>query len=146
MSDIGKINQKQEVLADLPLVPRKKVLIIEDESDIASIYKQILDEAGYITVTAVNGKNGLQKIFEISPDIIILDLRMPVMDGKTMLSQLKNNPAYAMHKNIPVVILTNSESYESVRDTKSLGGAKEYIIKSNIAPNEIIDVVKRNLG
>jgi CheY-like chemotaxis protein len=146
MSDIGKLNQKQDTLSTPPLVPKKKVLIIEDESDIASIYQQILEEAGYDAVIAVEGKNGLQKIFEISPDIIILDLRMPVMDGKTMLSKLKNDPAYLRYKNIPVVILTNSESYESVRDTKTLGGANEYIIKANIAPNEIIDIVKRNLG
>ncbi len=146
MSNMGKTNQKQDAASAPPPAAKKKVLIIEDESDISSIYQQILNEAGYETFIATDGKNGLQKIFEVSPDIIILDLRMPVMDGKTMLRELKNNPAYVMHKNIPVVILTNSESYESVRDTKTLGGANEYIIKANIAPNEIIDIVKRYVG
>ena len=143
MVNIGQSNQNQTTPSQ---TPKKKVLIIEDEKDISEVYQQILNEAGFTVLSAINGKDGLQKIFEYSPDIIILDIRMPVMDGRTMFSTLKNDPAYVRFKNVPVVILTNSESYESIRDTKTEGGANEYIIKSNIAPNEIVDIVKRNLG
>jgi CheY-like chemotaxis protein len=143
MANIMQPNQNPTTPAQ---TPRKKVLIIEDEKEISEVYQQILTEAGYSVTTAINGKDGLQKVFEYSPDVIILDIRMPVMDGKTMFSTLRNDPAYVKFKNVPVVILTNSESYESIRDTKTEGGASEYIIKSNIAPNEIVDIVNRNLS
>ena len=143
MPDTGKVNQDASTP---PKTAKKKVLIIEDEKDISEVYQQILIESGYEVISAENGKNGLLKVFEFSPDMIILDLRMPVMDGKTMLSKLKNDPAFRKYENVPVVILTNSESYESTRDTKTLGGANEYIIKANIAPNEIINIVQRYIG
>ncbi len=148
---IGKLFQRQSQPSqtptqDTPPVAKKIVLIVEDESDIATAYQQILNEAGYETIIAINGEDGLKKTVEKNPRLIILDIRMPVMDGKTMLSELKHNPTYAAFKYIPVVMLSNSGNSDNIRDTQRLGGAEEFVIKANIEPDEIVNIAKKYLG
>lgn len=125
---------------------KRKILVIEDEADISEIYQQTLVDQGYDIYAAANGEEGLKKIVELSPDLIFLDLRMPVMDGKNMLSRLKNDEEYKNFKNIPVVILTNSGKTDNIRDTIRLGEASEFIIKANITPDQVVDIAKKYLG
>lgn len=151
MVDFGKLFQIQKNAPAAPPpapkpVAKKIVLIVEDESDIANIYQQILAEAGYDAIIAVNGEDGLKKIVEHDPSLIILDIRMPVMDGKTMLSELKNDPKYAQFKFTPVIMLSNSGNTDNIRDTQRLGGAEEFIIKANIEPNEIVNIAKKYIA
>lgn len=128
------------------LESKKKILVIEDEPEVSDIYTEILKDNGYDVSSAANGEEGLRKIVELSPSLIFLDLRMPVMDGKNMLSRLKNDEEYSKFKNIPVVILTNSGRTDNIRDTVRLGEASEFIIKANITPDQIIDIAKKYVG
>jgi len=148
MISLGKLFQKQQPQPSQTSSPtgKKIVLIVEDESDIATVYQQLLNEAGYDAIIAVNGEDGLKKISEHNPKLIILDIRMPIMDGKTMLSELKNNPIYEKFKFTPVVMLSNSGNTDNIKDTQRLGGAQEFIIKANIEPNEIVSIAKKYIG
>lgn len=128
-----------------PPAAKKKVLVIEDERDISTVYQQILTERGYDTYVAIDGQDGLRKITEVSPDLIFLDIRMPVMDGKSMLAHLKSDIQYAKYRNIPVVMLTNSGNTDNIRDTERLGGANEFIVKASINPSELADVADKYL-
>ena len=144
MFEIGKILKKQDSSNPEPSTEaKKKVLVIEDELDISEIYKQILVENGFEAYTALNGEEGLSKIKETNPNLIFLDLRMPVMDGKTMLNHLKNDEEYISFKYIPVVILTNSGNTENLRETMTLGDATEFLVKSNINPDQVAEIAKR---
>lgn len=125
---------------------KKKILVIEDEVEVSDIYTEMLSDHGYDVYSAVNGEDGLKKIVEINPNLIFLDLRMPVMDGKNMLSRLKNEAEYSQFKNIPVVIITNSGRTDNIRDTIRLGEASEFIIKASITPDQIVNVARKYLG
>ena len=147
MLDITKLFQKQASVSNQPATEiKKKVLIIEDEMDISGIYQQILRENGYDVYPATNGEEGLHKITEVYPNLILLDLRMPVMDGKTMLAHLKNDPEYEKFRTIPVIVLTNSGRTDNIRDTLRLGDASDFLIKSNVTPDQIVEVVKKYLS
>ena len=84
----------------------KRILVVDDEGDIAEIICEILQGAGYQTMTTWNGKLALQMIQEGRPDAIVLDIRMPVMDGLEMLGQLKAHPQSTV---IPIVVLTATQ-------------------------------------
>jgi CheY-like chemotaxis protein len=145
MLGINNLFQKQNSQEpnQVPVQIKKKVLIVEDEPDISLIYQQVLIDNGFAVFAAANGEEGLRKIVEISPDFILLDIMMPIMDGKTMLSHLKNDPQYVNFKNIPVVMLTNAGNTDNMRDVKTLGGASDFVIKSNINPGDVVNIVNR---
>lgn len=122
-----------------PQLPPKKVLIVEDERALGEAIEIKLTAEGYTVVRVENGFSGLKTMADQKPDLIILDLMMPIMDGKTMLTKMREIPEY---KNIPVIILTNSGTVENVHDTRITGGAIDFLIKSNISLQEIVDKVK----
>jgi CheY-like chemotaxis protein len=126
-----------------PEIDTKKILVIEDEEMILKIYQQVLLKNGYEVHSAINGEDGLNKIVEVNPDLIFLDLTMPLMDGNTMLYHLKNDGKYVNFKNIPVVILTNYGNADNLRETVTLGEATDFIVKSDIDPNQIIELAKK---
>ncbi len=112
----------------------KKVLIIEDEKIIQKITRLSFEKEGYSVSTANNGKEGLDKAVENKPDLIILDLIMPVMDGYQFMEKIKN----PTEKETPIVILSNLDS-ESDKEKAKNYGATEFIVKSE---TNICDVVK----
>lgn len=147
MFKVGDLVGKKTVQTEeSPITLKKKILVIEDELELSEIYQELLRDNGYDVHTAGNGEEGLRKVVEITPDLIFLDLRMPILDGKNMLSRLKKDLEFTKFKHIPVVILTNSGRIENIRDTIRLGDASEFIIKSNITPDQIVDVAKKYLG
>ena len=115
--------------------PAKKILIVEDETILLEMYKDKFTKEGYTVATAENGEKGLETVFSQKPDIILLDLMMPVMDGKTMLRKLREFPQY---KKLPVIILTNAGETKNIRETKRYDDACEFLIKSNINVDEIV--------
>lgn len=147
MFKVGDLVGKKTVQTEEPPITlKKKILVIEDELELSEIYQELLRDNGYDVHTAGNGEEGLRKVVEITPDLIFLDLRMPILDGKNMLSRLKKDLEFTKFKHIPIVILTNSGRIENIRDTIRLGDASEFIIKSNITPDQIVDVAKKYLG
>ena len=87
----------------------KTILIVEDEQAIAEMLAAILEETDYQVVTAGNGQEALTKLETTSPDLILSDIMMPIMDGRTLCKKLQADPAY---RSIPVVLM--SAAYDSV--------------------------------
>jgi two-component system sensor histidine kinase/response regulator len=104
---------------------KKKVLAIDDENDVLLIIRSALHAEGYEVVTANNGYDGLALAEDASPDLIILDIMMPEMDGFEVLEQLKENERTA---HIPIVILTGVSSKDKIREALNKG-IDYYIVK-----------------
>ena len=92
-----------------------KILVVDDDVDIRDALTWILESQGYQVITAHDGLEGLSRVEEEKPDLVILDLIMPNMDGFTMFKELKDNPNIE-YANIPVLILTSlREDYSRTR-------------------------------
>ena len=105
---------------------RKKILIIDDEPDLIKMTTFILENAGYRVYGATDGETGLKKFEEVKPDLILLDIIMPEMDGFEVLYILRNN--YPERQQVPVIILTVRKDIESAFQARGFG-ATEYIVK-----------------
>lgn len=101
----------------------KRILIIDDEKNMRWAIKKALEKEGYMLYEAANGQEGLEKLEEIYPDLILLDLRMPVMDGIEALQRIKE-----INEGIPVIMLTAHGTMESAVEAMKLG-AIDYISK-----------------
>ena len=119
----------------------KKVLIVDDEQDIVETLKFMLETENYECHCAYNGEEGLNKAKEIMPDLIILDVMMPVMNGYKVCRLLKFDITY---RNIPILMLT-ARSQESDKELGEETGANEYITKP-FDINFVVERVKSYLG
>jgi two-component system, OmpR family, alkaline phosphatase synthesis response regulator PhoP len=120
----------------------KKILIVEDEPALVSALKDTFEREGFEVLTATDGKEGLESALKEHPDIIVLDLLMPVMDGMTMLDKLRTD---SWGKTAKTIILTNLS--DSAKETKSgTQGVHEYLIKSNVNLYDIVAKVKEKLA
>ncbi|MCH7541827.1 response regulator [Patescibacteria group bacterium] len=115
-----------------------QVLLIEDEKEVAELYKLKLTLDGYEVINAENGQEGLEKANKYIPELIFLDIKMPGMDGFEVLKKLRTS---AKTKNIPVVILSNFDEQDLIEKGLTLG-ANEYLIKSQFTPEDISNKVK----
>ena len=120
----------------------KKVLIAEDDKFLGGAYRAKLQKAGFEVRIATDGVDGLAALDSFNPDIVLMDLLMPKMDGFEMLRQLRAKPGY---EKIPVIIASNLGQKEDIDRGMSLG-ATDYIIKSNIQLHEIVDKIAKLLG
>lgn len=119
----------------------KKVLIIDDDPFILEMYMLKLKETGFLVETARNGKEGIERIKEYQPDVVLLDVVMPAMDGFGVLQELKKNrPSHFMK----TVLLTNLGQKEDVERGMQLG-ADDYIIKAHFTPTEVVEKIRRLL-
>lgn len=109
-----------------------KVLIVEDNETLNEAYKLILEKDGHTVSTAFNGEEGLEKLKEVSPDLILLDMLMPKMDG---LEFLRHFDAKKYPKTT-IIILSNLNEDEQVDEARRLG-AHRYILKANTSPREL---------
>lgn len=119
-----------------------KVAIVEDDPAIAQMYRIKFEAEGYDVDTAENGKLGLELIENMKPDIILLDLMMPEMNGSEMLAKLRATP---WGKNIKVVVLTNMGEQEIPDEVKQLN-VSAVILKADMTPKQVADVVKKLLS
>lgn len=122
---------------------KKKILIVEDEIDVNDILKDRFLEEGFNVFTAQDGEEGLKKALEVLPDLILLDVLMPKMDGVTMLKELRKKEAGK--KNIPVVMLTNYNEKE-VKKESSDQGAAGYLTKTDWSLDDVVVKVKEMLN
>jgi DNA-binding response OmpR family regulator len=113
----------------------KKVLLIEDDASITLVIKNRLEKSGFVVLTAVDGKSGLTMALSEKPDLIILDMLLPFMNGTELLTELRRDD---WGKDAVVVALTNDSSEESLSATRALG-IKEYIVKSNWSVEEALN-------
>jgi len=120
----------------------KKIAIIEDDQAISQMYRMKFENEGYEVETAENGEIGLELIKKMKPDIILLDVMMPVMNGDEMLAKLRNEP---WGKDTKVIILTNIGEQELPKDLTSLD-VLDVILKAELTPRQVADRVKKELG
>lgn len=119
----------------------KKIMIIEDDTTISNMYKTGLTNYGYEVSVAQNGEEGLKMVKQAKPNIILLDVIMPKIDGFAVLTQLK---ADKDTKKIPVLMLTNLGQTEDKQRGKKLG-AIDYIVKADFTPMQVSEKIKKYL-
>lgn len=119
-----------------------KILIIEDEEALSSVLKEKFEAEGYFVSIAKNGEEGLALINKVMPDIILLDLILPKLNGFQVLGTLKADPD---KKSIPVVVLSNLGEDDSIKRAIMLGAA-DYFVKSQHPIKEIVEKVKFQLS
>ncbi len=119
-----------------------KVLLIEDDPLMVRMYQRKLVNDGYEAAVAVDGEDGLVKIRSFRPDLVLLDIMMPKLNGLQVLERLKSDPTTAK---IPVVILTNLGGTQDDVERGLELGAVAYLVKSAYRPDEVIAKVKEVL-
>lgn len=112
------------------------VLLVEDDFALSDAFSMILTFAGHEVHTAPNGKEALTYLKNATPDIILLDLLMPVMDGREFLDEFDNS------HNVPIVVLSNLDSRTQIEDLTQKG-AVGYVLKSSITPDTLTALVKQ---
>src|SRR5208283_3285293 len=120
---------------------RKKVLIVDDERLTRAVLQRNVILAGYDVMLASNGVEALQKIQEAAPDLIVVDLVMPDMNGFEMCRRIRNNKQTTK---IPVVVVSALQSQTDIEEAKA-SGADAYLTKP-IKPEEFIKHIKKYLG
>lgn len=117
----------------------RSILIVEDETSLNEAYQIILANAGYDILSAFDGKEALKIVSETKPDIILLDLRMPVMDGIAFLKEYKPTD-----KKTKVIVFSNYDMQKEIEEAYELG-AHKYILKAWASPKELLKLVKDTL-
>ena len=118
-----------------------KILIIEDDKFLRGLIAQKLKAEGYEVIEAAEGREGLEKVKKEKPNLVLLDLVLPGIDGFEVLKKIKEDPSTSF---LPVIILSNLGQKESVEKGLKMG-AVDYLIKAHFTPTEIIEKVKNNL-
>lgn len=117
----------------------KKILVVDDTKSYLLILSQTLRQAGFTVATAENGEEGLVTVQEEKPDLILLDITMPKMDGITMAKKLKENGIET-----PIIFLTNMSDLQHITDASET--AADYIIKSDVSAEDVVVRVKEKLA
>ncbi len=138
----GKKGDKKEVKVEAqPESARKKILMIDDDQFISELFRLGLESAGFDIMVAHDGIVGIELAEKRAPDVILLDLLMPVMDGFETLIRLKNNPKTSK---IPVFMLSTMTHGEDMARAKALG-AVNYFVKTQVTPTQLAEDLKRLL-
>ena len=119
-----------------------KILIIEDDKFLRELIAKKLLKEGFEIEEAIDGEEGLRKIKEVKPDLVLLDLILPGIDGFEVLKNIKEDPKLSL---IPVVILSNLGQRDEVEKGLSLG-AVDFLVKAHFTPEEIIEKIKTVLA
>ncbi len=119
-----------------------KILLIEDDKMLSDMYAAKFTREGYEVLQADNGSKGLKMTKDDKPDIVLLDIIMPKMDGFACLKAIRKHEET---KSVPVILLTNLGQEEDIKKGKELG-ADGYYIKANHTPTEIVDKVREVLA
>lgn len=123
------------------MTQKAKVLIVDDDPILQGMYQERLKKAGFVVISATNGDAGITCALEERPDVIMLDLMMPVKGGLGVLDVLRTMPET---KSIPIMILTAYPSDE-YRAKSVRSGADLFISKSEIMPSEIVNKIQELL-
>ncbi len=119
-----------------------KILFVEDEPALQKVLGEFLRKEGFEVISALDGEQGLSLASREHPDLILLDLILPRVNGIAFLEQMKGKPEIA---SIPVIVLTNVESSDAVEQAVALG-AKAYLVKANYRLDEVISKVRAVLS
>ena len=117
----------------------KKILFVEDEPTLQKTLGDFLKKSGYEIISALDGEEGIRKVEDEKPDLILLDLILPKMEGFDILRKLKLD---LKTKDIPVIILTNLESANDIEKAIELG-ATTYLVKTQYSLEEVAEKIKK---
>jgi CheY-like chemotaxis protein len=120
----------------------KKILLIEDSEFVQRTFLSVLSSAGFQVSIARGGTEGLASVAGEKPDLVLLDLMMPVLDGFKVLSFLKGDPKTA---DIPVIVLSAKGNPEEIQKAISMG-AKDFLKKSTTPPKKVLEKIKATLS
>ncbi len=121
---------------------RNKILLVEDSKVVQQMYRNKLTFEQFNVLTADNGMEAIKILSQEKPDIILLDLMMPIMDGYKVLQVVKTDPRLA---NIPVLVFSAKGQSEEVEKALNLGAAG-YIVKATTKPNEVVEQIRKVLS
>jgi len=121
---------------------KKKLLVVEDDLLLTRLYERMFQHEGIEVITAHDGEEALQHIRDDSPDLVLLDIKLPKIDGVEVLKLVRDDPATA---NMPVLVLSNYGLDEYVRECQRLG-IVGYFLKATADPNTLVKQVKELLG
>lgn len=118
-----------------------KILVVEDETFLVKIYSVKLKKEGYDVIIVNDGEEAVKMAEEFAPDIILLDLMLPKMNGFDALERIRANP---VNKNTPIIVLSNLGQDEDLKRAKSLG-ADDYLVKANFSIQEVVGKIRETL-
>ncbi len=121
---------------------QKKILLVEDDGTLASVYQSRLELEGFTVEHVANGELALSKAVEFRPDLIVLDAMMPKINGFDVLDILRNTPETM---NVRVIMLTALSQPKDKQRAESLG-ADDYLVKSQVVISDVVDRIKHHLG
>ena len=119
----------------------KKVLLVEDDPFLSEIYITKLKNAGFLTDLAIDGRDALLKVDKFKPNLLLLDIVLPKLDGWAVLRKLRKEKKVGRMK---IVILSNLGEREDIRKGEDLG-ISGYLIKARHTPSEVVEAVKKLL-
>lgn len=119
-----------------------KIAVVEDDRIIGQMYRIKFESENFDVKLASNGKDGIALVKAFKPDILLLDLAMPIMDGAEALREIRKDEKF---KDLPVIILTNTGKEEAPKDIDELN-PKAYIVKAELTPRQVLAKVKETLG
>ncbi len=120
----------------------KKILVVEDDRFLRELITQKLAREGYDVSEAVDGEDGVKKAEEKKPDVILMDLILPGIDGFEAISKIKEKPNF---ENTPIIILSNLGQRDDIERGLKLG-AVDFLVKAHFTPGEIIEKIEKVLG
>ncbi|MEI8104129.1 MAG: response regulator [Candidatus Moraniibacteriota bacterium] len=121
---------------------KQTVCIVDDDENILEIYKTKFEQSGYDVLTAVNGAEGLALVRERKPDILLLDIQMPVKNGVEVIQEMCQDPEL---KGIPIIVLSNVDDEDMFREVGQLEHTNFYLIKALTTPQKAVDIVREVL-
>jgi DNA-binding response OmpR family regulator len=120
----------------------KKILLVEDDEGLASVYQTRLEAEGFTVRRVPNGEDALASAIEFKPDLILLDAMMPKVSGFDVLDILRNTPETT---NIRIIMLTALSQQSDVDRAKELG-VDDYLVKSQVVIADVVERIKHHLG
>ena len=120
---------------------KKKILLIEDEEILSSILTEKLTRAGYEVVVAFDGMEGVQKLHEVKPDLVLLDMMLPKLNGYGVLEKMEE--AHLL-PDLPVIVISNSGQKVEIERALHMG-IRDYLVKLNFDPDEVLEKVQAQL-
>jgi len=124
------------------MILQDTVLIVDDDNELRDVLKEALTDAGFEVETAENGEVGLNKAIEVKPNLILLDLVMPVMDGWEFLERLHTDE---WGKSSRIIILTNADDIDSLSRAIE-GHGYEYLVKTDWKIDEVVEKIRVAMG
>jgi two-component system, sensor histidine kinase and response regulator len=124
------------------MAAKATIMIVDDDMTLHEMYSERLKEEGYTIGSAYDGEEALSKVYDIKPDLILLDVMMPKMNGIDVMKKLREDDKT---KNIPIILLTALvQEISKIKDM--MGPSDGYMIKSEVTPAQIVESIKKIIG